>query len=64
LRRFINSPDICPLRAHNAYDLVRYLRWASTSVLQAAGRPYVGAGPEPDSRPTSDPTVINDHVTW
>jgi uncharacterized protein YegL len=66
LRKFIgsDSPDIHPLRAHNADALVHYLRWASTSVLQAASRPYLGAGPDPELRPISDPTVINDHVTW
>jgi uncharacterized protein YegL len=64
LSRFIDSPHIRPLRARNADDLVHHLRWASTSVLQAASRPYVGAGPDPELRPTSDPTVIHDHVTW
>jgi uncharacterized protein YegL len=64
LRRFIDSPVIRPLRAQNADDLVRHLRWASTSVLEAASSPYVGAGSDPGLRPTPDPTVIHDHVTW
>jgi uncharacterized protein YegL len=64
LRLFIGSPDIRPLRVHNADALVHHLRWASTSVLQAASRPFLGAGPDPELRPASDPTAINDHVTW
>jgi uncharacterized protein YegL len=64
LRRFIDSPDIRPLRAENADDLVHHLRWASTSVLQAASSHYMGAVVAPNPRPTSDPSVINDHATW
>lgn len=64
LRRFINSPDISPLRARNADDLVHHLRWASTSILQAASRPFVGTGPDPQLRPPSDPGALHEHVTW
>lgn len=39
LQRFIGHPELKPLVAHNAPDLVRYIRWASTAVLQAASAP-------------------------
>lgn len=39
LQRFIGHAEIQPLRANNAEDLVKYIRWASTVVLQAASAP-------------------------
>ena len=39
LQRFIGHAEIQPLIANNAEDLVKYIRWASTAVLQAASAP-------------------------
>ena len=39
LQQFIANNDIKPLLAHNAEQLVNYIRWASTVVLQAASAP-------------------------
>lgn len=39
LKRFIGHAEIEPLLAHNAQDLVDYIRWASTAVLKAASAP-------------------------
>lgn len=41
LSEFIASAHIEPLEAHNAKELVEYIRWASTVVLQAASSPTV-----------------------
>jgi uncharacterized protein YegL len=39
LQRFIGHAEITPLVAHNAPELVKFIRWASTAVLQAASAP-------------------------
>ena len=39
LQRFIGHAEIQPLQANNAEDLINYIRWASTAVLQAASAP-------------------------
>ncbi len=39
LQKFIGHPEVTPLVAHNAPDLVRYIKWASTAVLKAASSP-------------------------
>ena len=39
LQRFIGHAEIQPLQANNSADLVNYIRWASTAVLQAASSP-------------------------
>lgn len=39
LQRFMGHPELRPLVAHNAPELVKYIRWASTAVLQAASAP-------------------------
>jgi uncharacterized protein YegL len=39
LQRFIGHPELRPLVANTAPDLVKYIRWASTAVLQAASAP-------------------------
>lgn len=39
LQRFIGHAEIQPLKAHNSEELVKYIRWASTAVLQAASSP-------------------------
>jgi len=39
LDRFIAHPDMKPLKATNAADLVHYIKWATTAPVQAASRP-------------------------
>lgn len=62
LQKFIGNPEIRPLQANNAEDLVKYIRWASTVVLQAASAPASqvkdqissGVVPIPQAPPASD----------
>ena len=51
LQRFIGHAELQPLRANNAEDLVKYIRWASTAVLQAASAPA--------SQTQASPTGVN-----
>lgn len=39
LQKFIGHPELTPLVAHNAPDLVKFIKWASTAVLQSASSP-------------------------
>lgn len=39
LSKFIDHPELKPLQANNAESLVKYIRWASTAVLQSASSP-------------------------
>ena len=39
LQQFIGNPDIKPLQANNAEQLVKYIKWASTAILQSASSP-------------------------
>lgn len=39
LEQFIGNPELPPLHAHNSEQLVNYIRWVSTAVLQAASAP-------------------------
>lgn len=39
LQKFIGNPEIKPLQANNAGDLVKYIKWASTVVLKSASAP-------------------------
>lgn len=39
LKKFIGHAELEPLRANNAEELVKYIRWASTAVLKAASAP-------------------------
>jgi uncharacterized protein YegL len=39
LQKFIGHAELQPLEANNAEQLVKYIRWASTVVLQAASAP-------------------------
>lgn len=63
LRRFINNPDIPPLKAANAEQLVRYVTWASTSVLRSASS-RLASGSTRDLRPPMDTAAIHLGVTW
>ena len=69
LQRFISHPELEPLQANNAEELVRFIKWASTAVLKAASSPAsqpVDAGqptnvllpPYPDPV-DSDPVDLN-----
>ncbi len=39
LQRFIAHPEIKPLQANNSEQLVKYIKWASTTVLKSASAP-------------------------
>jgi uncharacterized protein YegL len=39
LQHFIGNPELRPLAANRPDDLVRYIHWASTAVLQSASSP-------------------------
>jgi uncharacterized protein YegL len=41
LQRFIGNNEIKALQANNAQELMHYIRWASTAVLQSASAPAV-----------------------
>lgn len=71
LRRFIGNPELEPLLANNSADLVRYIRWASTAVVQAASAPPsqtagsapAGLGPvplPPPPAPSAPPSSTSD----
>ena len=67
LQCFIGHAEIQPLQANNAEDLVNYIRWASTAVLQAASAPASQAQSVPDGGnvplpppPKPDPSGAND----
>ena len=51
LQRFIGHAELQPLVASNAEQLVNYIRWASTAVLQAASAPA--------SQTTAAPAGVN-----
>lgn len=63
LRRFINDPDIPPLKAGNAEQLVRYVQWASSHVLNAASS-RLASGAEHGIRPPAVSRSIHAGVTW
>jgi uncharacterized protein YegL len=44
LERFIGDPKVKPLAANHPDELVRYIHWASTAVLQSASSPRIGSG--------------------
>jgi len=64
LERFIGNPMINPLTANHPDELVRYINWASTAVLQSASSPRIDpaatgppvgvAIPTPPSAPPAD----------
>ncbi|MFN8486376.1 MAG: VWA domain-containing protein [Caldilineaceae bacterium] len=54
LQKFIGHPELTPLVAHNAPDLVKYIRWASTAVLKSASSPTSQAVGQP-TPPTNAP---------
>ena len=64
LRRFSGNPQLAPLQARNADELVRLVWWASTSVLQAASSPDVGAETGAELRPPAGSQRTHDLVAW
>jgi uncharacterized protein YegL len=67
LQRFIGHPELEPLQANNAEDLVKYIRWASTAVLKAASAPasQVQAAPTGVNVPLPPPPqAVNSNVVW
>jgi uncharacterized protein YegL len=62
LQDFIDDPELTPLRARNADELVRYIRWASTGVLRVASQPRTGdttaAGSVPVPSASSDAEAV------
>jgi uncharacterized protein YegL len=48
LQKFINNPEIAPLRANNAQDLLNYIKWSSTEV---PSHKYTALGGELSARP-------------
>jgi uncharacterized protein YegL len=44
LHRFIGHQEIQPLQANNAEQLVNYIKWASTAVLESSSSPNVSSG--------------------
>ena len=65
LQRFIAHPEIKPLQANNAEDLVQFIKWASTAAVQAASAPPIpgdpvssgGQGPVLPTIPTPPPNT-------
>lgn len=48
LQKFIGHPELTPLLANNADQLVRFIRWVSTAVLKSASSPASQAN-QPDA---------------
>ncbi len=69
LQRFIGHAEIQPLQADNAEDLVNYIRWASTAVLQAASAPAsqtsaAPAGVNVPLPPPPEPDMADANDVW
>jgi uncharacterized protein YegL len=64
IRRFIGNPKIAPLRARNADELLRFVRWASTNVMEAVSSPRAGTPGDPGLRPPFDRAEIVQGTTW
>lgn len=62
LQQFIGHNELQPLVAHNAAELVKFIKWASTQVLKAASSPEsqkVGQAPSNTNVPIAMPPVNN-----
>jgi uncharacterized protein YegL len=66
LQRFINHPELKPLRANNPEALVQGIRWVSTAVLKSASAPpsqpqgVAQVGNVPIPQPPSGPIGVED----
>ncbi len=69
LQRFIGRPELEPLQAKNAQDLVRFIGWVSTTLLKEVSSPK-NPGPDPNPEPEDplpplpDPTTGPDEDDW
>lgn len=59
LDKFIGNPEIRPLHARNADQLVGYIKWASTAVLQSASAPAVSGNSPGTSGAANNTPGIN-----
>ena len=62
LQQFIGHNELQPLVAHNAAELVKFIKWASTQVLKAASSPEsqkVGQAKPTTNVPLAMPPVNN-----
>ncbi len=57
LRKFMDHPELQPLEANNAESLVRYIKWASTAVLQAVSSPASQTRSTVSTTPTAGTSV-------
>jgi uncharacterized protein YegL len=67
LQKFIGHAEMQPLQANNAEQLVKYIRWASTAVLQAASAPasQTTAAPSGVNVPLPPPpAAVNANDVW
>ncbi len=63
LQKFIGHSELKPLQANNPDQLVRFIKWASTAVLQAASAPpsrAAGSGAASQNVPVPPPPVPSD----
>ncbi len=59
LEQFIGNPELPPLHAHNPEQLVNYIRWVSSAVLQAASAP----ASQPKTMDTQGQTATGSNIT-
>ncbi len=72
LQKFVDHPELKPLKANNPEQLVKYIKWASTAVLKAASSPAsMAAQVSSDKRvnvpvplPPDDDEDGNSNVVW
>ncbi|MBM7114917.1 vWA domain-containing protein [Archangium primigenium] len=70
LQRFMGHPELRPLVAQTARDLVKFIRWASTAVLQSASAPASQARLNPNvnvplpAPPAPSPTPPDANDVW
>jgi uncharacterized protein YegL len=65
LSKFVNNPEIPVLKANNATDLKKYIRWVSTTVLSSASASKTSSNPSNGNvalpqppAPTTDPNDV------
>jgi uncharacterized protein YegL len=63
LRKFIGNVEIPPLRANNAPELVKRIKWASTIPLKAASNPASRAKGQPETGHVPIPAPPQDSVS-
>ena len=62
LQQFIAHPELKPLQANNPQALMKYIKWASTTVLQSASSP--AAASEFNIPIAAPPNTESDDDTW